>query len=276
MAAAGGEVVQAGALLRGGALPPAESRALLCSVLGMSRETLIAHPETAVTPEQRERFDAAVAQRSAGMPLAYLLGEQEFYGYRFRVSPAVLVPRPETELLVDTALAIVRGKRAARVLELGTGSGCVAIALGLRQPGLFIVASDASPDALCLARENRLRLGATVHLVAGHWYAPLRGRFDLIVSNPPYIAAGDAHLEDLRHEPYCALSDGGDGLGALRAIIGGATGFLAPGGDLLVEHGHDQGAAVRTLMLDSGLRSVRTLGDLAGHERVCWGQAPGA
>jgi len=173
---------------------------------------------------------------------------------------------------VETGLRLLHGHTDARVLELGTGSGCVAIALALERPDLSIVASDCSVAALRIAQENCIRLGATLQLVAGHWYDPLRGRFDLILSNPPYVASGDRHLAQLRFEPRTALTDERDGLTALRIIIAGAREHLASGGHLLVEHGYDQGAAVREFMQRHGLVGIRTLRDLAGHERACLGQ----
>ena len=269
-------VVAAQDLLRGCSLPAGESRALLCHVLGIPRERLIAHPETAVGAAHRRRFEHAAAQRLRGMPLAYLVGAQEFYGHRIAVSPAVLVPRPDTELLVDAALRILAGRPGASVLELGTGSGCIAIALSLARPDALVVATDRSWDALQVARENRLQLGARVHLVAADWYEPLAGTYDLIVSNPPYIAANDAHLPALSFEPRAALTDGGDGLGALRRIVAGSPARLAPHGHLLVEHGYDQGAAVRALFRQSGFWDVQTLHDLAGRDRACLGVLRGA
>jgi release factor glutamine methyltransferase len=244
---------------------------LLCHVLGIPRERLIAHPETAVGAGDRRRFEQAAAQRLRGMPLAYLVGAQEFYGHLIAVNRAVLVPRPDTELLVDTALRVLADRPGASVLELGTGSGCIAIALSLARPDILVLATDRSWDALQVARENCLRLGARVHLVAADWYGPLAGSYDLIVSNPPYIAAGDAHLPALSFEPRAALTDGGDGLAELRRIIAGAPARLAPHGHLLVEHGYDQGTAVRALFQQSGFRDVRTLHDLAGRDRACLG-----
>lgn len=260
-------------LLRGCALPLQEARALLAHVLSMPRERLIAHPELPVGERAHASFAQLVEQRRRGIPMAYLLGVQEFYGHALRVTPEVLIPRPDTELLVHTALRLLQGRTQARVLELGTGSGCIAIALALERPDLRIVASDRSPAALRVAQQNCRRLGAPIHLVAGEWYAPLAGRFDLIVSNPPYVAVTDAHLAQLRFEPRMALTDEADGLSALRTIVGGAPRHLAPSGVLLVEHGYDQGAAVRELMADRGLRGIATLRDLAGHERACLGEA---
>lgn len=264
--------VPAAQLLRACTLPAAEARALLCHVLALRRETLIAHPETPVGAPQAAQFSAALARRAQGVPMAYLLGGQEFYGHYFEVAPAVLIPRPDTEVLVDTALQELRARGAARVLDLGTGSGCIAIALALARPDFFVVASDRSEAALHLARRNAARLGARVHFLAGAWLEPIGGVFDLIVANPPYIAFDDAHLDGLAHEPRTALTDGGDGLGHLRQLIATAPARLAPGGLLLLEHGYDQGAAVRAMMQQQGL-SASTLLDLGGRDRACLGTA---
>jgi release factor glutamine methyltransferase len=264
-------VASAQDLLRDCALPAGEARALLCRILGIARERLIAHPETAVDAAAQRQFVQAVRQRTEGVPLAYLLGVQEFYGHVFMVTPAVLVPRPDTELLVDTALAVLAERPGARVLELGTGSGCIAIALSLARPDLEVLATDRSEAALQVARENRRRLGARVQFASGDWYAPVDAAYDLVVSNPPYIAEGDAHLPALSFEPLAALAAGGDGLDDLRRIAGGALARLLPGGRLLLEHGYEQGAAVRDLLAQSGLRDIHTLRDLAGRERACLG-----
>lgn len=258
-------------LLRGAGLPQGEARALLCHVLGVPREQLIAHPDTVPDAEQRRRFAAAVAQRRAGTPLAYLLGTQEFHGHVFTVGPAVLVPRPDTEVLVDTALALLAPARGARVLELGTGSGCIALSLALARPDLFIVATDRSLGALRVASANRDRLGARVALLAADWYAGVVGPFDLVISNPPYIAPGDPHLPALAGEPREALVSGAGGLRDIAAVVQGAGTRLRAGGHLLVEHGHDQGRAVREIFQEGGLGAVRTLQDLAGRDRACLG-----
>ncbi|HYA65424.1 MAG TPA: peptide chain release factor N(5)-glutamine methyltransferase [Burkholderiaceae bacterium] len=267
------QLPRAQVLLRDCALPPQEARALLAHALGVSREHLITHPEYPVDKFAGSSFARLVRARARGVPMAYLLGVQEFYGRLMRVTPAVLIPRPETELLVQTALRLLHSRQGASVLELGTGSGCIAIAMALERPDLRIIASDRSTAALRIAKQNCIRLGAKLQLLAGNWYAPLRGRFDLIVSNPPYIRVTDEHLPQLGFEPRTALTDESDGLSALRTIITGAAEHLSRGGHLLVEHGYDQATEVRELMLRHGLASVCTLQDLAGHERVCLGQS---
>lgn len=263
------------ALLATSGLPSLDARLLLAEVLGVSRERLVAFPEQCVDADAAARFDALAVRGRQGEPLAYLLGRREFYGRTFKVSPAVLVPRPETELLVDLALEALRGHPAPRVLELGTGSGCIAVTLALARSDAEIVATDVSSAALAVARANAQALGASLRWVASDWYAALEGRFDLIVSNPPYVAAGDPHLAALACEPIDALTDHADGLACLRRIVAGAPGHLRPGGWLLVEHGYDQGERVRRLLSDAGLRGVRTARDAAGHERVGMAQSTG-
>lgn len=268
------QLPSAQAQLRNCALPLQQARALLAHALGVSRERLIAHPEYPLDEHMQARFARLVRERERGMPMAYLLGVQEFYGRPMGVNPAVLIPRPETELLVQTALHLLNGRVQARVLELGTGSGCIGIAMALERSDLRIVATDRSTAALRVARQNCIRLGATLQLLAGDWYAPLRGRFDLIVSNPPYIRVTDEHLAQLGFEPRFALTDESDGLTALHTIIAGAADHLSSGGHLVLEHGYDQAAAVRELMRRHGLANVCTLRDFAGHERACLGQNP--
>lgn len=261
------------ALLAASGLPLLEARALLAHRLRVARERLIAHPELAVDHADVQAFIDLARRRGAGEPLAYLLGEKEFYGRPFIVSPQVLVPRPETELLVELALERMRAMQEPRVLDLGTGSGCIAVALALECRGAQVTATDASPAALAVARENARRLGAAVAFHLGDWYAavPAGRAFDVIVANPPYVAPGDPHLDALRFEPMQALTDGRDGLACLRAIVAGATARLAPGGWLLVEHGYDQAAAVGALFASSGL-SAQTLADGAANPRVTLGQ----
>jgi release factor glutamine methyltransferase len=216
-----------------------------------------------------------IERRAAGIPLAYLLGEREFHGLRFTVTPAVLVPRPETETLVDWALELLQGHDAAKVLDLGTGSGAIAVSVAKRCPPARLTATDVDPAALAIARANAAGHGVTLELLTGSWWTPLEGRrFDLVLSNPPYIAGDDPHLQALVHEPRHALTPGGDGLDALRAIVGGARAHLNPGGWLLVEHGFDQGAAVRQLLDGAGFHGVQTRRDLAGIERCSGGHLP--
>ncbi len=262
----------AGALLAASGLPGAEARALLAFASGVTREALIAFPERTVAPDAAARFAEFAARRRAGEPMAYLLGVQEFYGRPFRVTPAVLIPRPETELLVELALDALRRIESPRVLELGTGSGCIAATLALERPDARVVAADASIEALAIARDNAQRLGARIEFVASDWYAAIGGAFDAIVANPPYVAAGDPHLAALRFEPIQALTDHGDGLGCLRAIVAGAPAHLVRGGRLVLEHGYDQAAAVRALMERAGFGEVRTVRDAAAIERACAGR----
>lgn len=263
-------------LLVRSALPRAEARLLLAAALGKPVESLLARPEQAVEEDAAARFAAMARRRAQGEPVAYLLGEKEFYGRRFAVSPAVLVPRPETELLVELALRRLRSQPAPRVLDLGTGSGCIAVTLALECAAATVVAVDRCADALALASANAQRLGARVEFVQGDWYELVGGRFDLIVANPPYVAAADPHLDGLQHEPRRALVAGPDGLADLRRIVAGAPGRLNSGGTLAVEHGYDQGAIVRGLFARAGFAGIETHRDLAGIERVCTGMMPAA
>ncbi|MBC8119212.1 MAG: peptide chain release factor N(5)-glutamine methyltransferase [Burkholderiaceae bacterium] len=251
-------------------LPISELRALLAHQLGVSREWLIARPEQSVPPDVVRDFLLRVERRQRGEPLAYLLGEKEFYGRAFIVSPAVLIPRPETELLVEVSLGR-QSSADASVLELGTGSGCVAITLALERPQWQVTAIDLATDALDIARRNIARWHVThVSLQNGHWFGalPRNARFSLIVSNPPYVAAGDPHLDALRFEPRLALTADDDGLASLRTIIEAAPSYLAPDGALVLEHGSTQGPAVRNLLSARGGHDVQTASDLAGLERV--------
>ena len=259
--------------------PRLEAELLLAHCLGLERSSLYAHPERALAPEQQASCRALVAKRATGEPLAYLTGEKEFWSMALKVTPDTLVPRPETELLVELALAHVPPH--ARVAELGTGSGAIALALARELPDTSILATDESSAALDIARENALRHGIDrIEFVEGSgddWYAPLADRrFDLVVSNPPYVAANDPAFEsgDIRFEPRSALAAGADGLDALRAIIAGAPAHLAKNGWLLVEHGSTQGRAVRELMYEAGIAAVETWDDLAGLERATIGRLP--
>ena len=256
-------------------LPRLEARMLLEHVLQKPRSWLLAHDTDAVTPQEGARFLTLAAERRQGKPMAQLLGQREFMGHDFLVTPDVLIPRPETELLVEVGLSALEGLRNPSVLDMGTGSGAVAISLALARPDAFVVATDLSEKALAVAQDNAQKHSARVQWWQGSWYEalPPEGQFELIVSNPPYIVAGDPHLEqgDLRFEPAMALTDGADGLSAIRQIVAGAPGRLKPGGQLWLEHGYDQSAAVQQLMLAAGLKNVQSLPDLAGILRVTGG-----
>jgi release factor glutamine methyltransferase len=260
-----------GELLAGATLPRAEARRLLAAALRVPIESLIARPERTVDDEAVARFVSLAQRRARGEPVAYLLGEREFYGRRFAVSPAVLVPRPETELLVQLALERLQRQAAPRVLDLGTGSGCIAVTLALECPAAAVVAVDRSADALAVAGANAQHLGAAIEFAISDWYENVGGRFDLIVANPPYVAAADPHLRELQHEPRHALVAGADGLADLRCIVASAPAHLNSGGWLADEHGHDQGAGVRELFAQAGFVGIETHRDLAGIERVCTG-----
>lgn len=253
----------------------AEARLLLGHVLGRSAAWLAAHGDEACVPEQLARFHALVERRAAGEPVAYLLGGREFYGRDFAVTPDVLIPRPETELLVDIAKSKVGTDGTARILDLGTGSGCIAVTLALELPAARVTAVDVSAAALDVAQGNAAHLGARVAFVESDWFSALPSeRFDLIVANPPYIAAGDPHLTagDLRFEPRGALTDHADGLAAIRHLVAEAPRHLLPGGWLFFEHGYDQGPAVRELLEAAGFVDVGQHRDLAGIVRTSGGR----
>ena len=250
-----------------------DAQLLLAEVLGQSRTWLFAHGDDAVPPEALSRFQGWATRRAAGEPFAYLVGRKEFHGLLLEVSPAVLVPRPDTETLVAWALDCIRGTPAARVVDLGTGSGAIALALKHSEAGAHITATDVSPDALAVARGNALRLGLDVEFLAGPWWTPLAGRrFHVVASNPPYIAGDDHHLAALAHEPRLALTPEGDGLRSLRDIIDGAPAHLEPGGWLLLEHGHDQAGAVAAWLAGRGFTDVSTRHDLGGNARCTGGR----
>jgi release factor glutamine methyltransferase len=252
-----------------------DARALLRHVLQCPASRLVAFPESRLAPAQWADFGALVERRAAGEPVAYLVGARAFYGYDLVVTPAVLIPRPDTELLVELALAHFGDKPGARVLDLGTGSGALAVALALELPNADVTAVDRSREALLVAMANAARLGASVSFVLSDWFSALGGdRFQLIVANPPYIAAGDPHLEqgDLRFEPQTALASGPEGLDDLAEIAAEAPHHLEPGGWLFMEHGYDQAMRVRSLLTDAGFASIASHRDLAGIERVTGGQ----
>lgn len=271
-----------------------EVQCLLQAVLQVNRAWLLAHPEHLLSAGQQTRFAALFERRLGGEPVAYLLGEREFYGLNFKVSPATLIPRPETELLVELALQRcgrvaapppgthrpppcggIPQQGAFRVLDLGTGSGAIALSIAHARPNAEVVAVDASQDALEVARENARRLNiGNASFLQSDWFSALSGeRFDIIVSNPPYVAVDDVHLAqgDVRFEPRTALTSGADGLNDIRRISTQAKAFLNPDGWLLLEHGYDQAAQVRALLQQAGFTSVFSARDLAGIERVSGG-----
>ncbi len=255
-------------LLRSARIDPLEARILLAHALGCTRVQLVIRARDDVTEQQEAAANRLFERRRRGEPIAYLTGEREFYGLSFQVTPAVLIPRHETELLVE--LAIERLPRQGRALDLGTGSGAIAVALAHARPNAQVMATDASADALAVACRNADHHHVAVRFGLSDWYENIDGTFDLIASNPPYIAAGDPHLTqgDLRFEPAMALTDQADGLSDLMSIIDGALAHLNPGGWLLMEHGHDQAAAVRALLERAGWQQVQSWRDLAGIERV--------
>ena len=271
-----------------------DAQAIVAHLLGVNRAYLVANPMRVLTESEDARFDSLVAQRSLGFPVAYLVGTREFYSRDFGVGPDVLIPRPETETLVEAALqrltpgaspALVTPGASAEatdrgpisVLDLGTGSGVIAITLACELPSALVTATDSSPGALEIARTNAAALGAArIEFLEGAWYAPVAGRrFDLVVSNPPYVAHADPHLGqgDLRFEPPGALTDGSaDGLDSIRAIVAAAAAHLNPGGWLLLEHGYDQAPAVRALFEAAGFAEIIAIADLAGIPRVAAGK----
>ena len=265
-------------LLRESGLPRPEAQILLRTVLGCERIHLIAHAEDTVDPSKARTAQAWFARRRSGEPVAHITGRREFYGLDLRVTAEVLIPRSETERLVDLALERLPVASSARVLDLGTGSGAIALALATLRPGLRIVATDISEAALAVARRNALELGAEIDFVRSAWFASIGPEpFDLVVSNPPYVAADDPHLErgDLTFEPRVALVGGEDGLACLREIAAGARERLHSGGCLILEHGYDQGERCVELLRELGYTGVSDFPDLAGLPRVCVAARPG-
>lgn len=262
-----------------------DAQMLLLLALGRTahdRAWLLSHDRDPLDKTAAERWRTLVQRRLHGEPMAYLTGEQEFFGLLLQVDTRVLVPRPDTETLVQWALDLLpgltrstAGSQPVNVLDLGTGSGAIALAIQSRSPAVRVSATDASAGALAVARSNAERLGLKIHFEQGHWLGAVPGlRFDLIVSNPPYIAEGDAHLPALGFEPGTALTAGPDGLDDLRSIVCSAPGSLQPGAWLLLEHGYDQAPAVRGLLLAAGFDQVSSRADLAGIERCSGGRWP--
>jgi release factor glutamine methyltransferase len=251
-----------------------EARVLAARAWRVDPAWLLAHDADPRTESETATLQSLLSQRLRGMPIAYLLGTREFYGRPFAVAPGVLIPRPDTELLVELALARIPTDLATTILDLGTGSGCIAVTLALERPLARVAAVDRSSDALAIARRNADILNASVEFLVSDWFSALAGRqFDLVVGNPPYIAAADPHLTrgDLRFEPPSALVSGADGLDDLRRLIHAAGAFLEPGGAMLLEHGHDQAVAVRALLHAQGFLAPRSWPDLAGILRVSGG-----
>nr|WP_322054919.1 peptide chain release factor N(5)-glutamine methyltransferase [Paraburkholderia bannensis] len=272
----------ADALLRASSLPALETRILLMHVLGWRRTELITRGDQPLDAAKIATYRTLEARRAAGEPIAQLVGAREFFGLEFEVTPDVLIPRPDTEVLVETALAAMEGIAQPRVLDLGTGSGAIAVAIASVRPDARVWAVDRSPGALAVAARNAAKLldparaGGALTFIEGSWYDALDAalRFDVIVSNPPYIANGDPHLDqgDLRFEPRGALTDEADGLSALRTIVEGAPARLVAGGVLWMEHGYDQAAAVRALLDARGFADVASKRDLADIERISGGR----
>jgi release factor glutamine methyltransferase len=255
-----------------------DAQQLLAHHLGRPRAWLLAHDDEPIPAAAAAAADADLARRLAGVPLAYLTGEREFFGLMLEVGPDVLVPRPETEELVEWALELAPSAPQPTLIDLGTGSGAIALAFKQRAPQFEVTATDASAAALAIAQRNAARLKLELRWLLGDWWQALERtqpeRFGLVVSNPPYIAEGDPHLPALRHEPAAALVAGGDGLAAIRVIVDGAVAHLAAGGWLLLEHGFSQGEAVRALLGGAGFVDVQTRADLAGLPRCTGGRRP--
>ncbi|MCW8827473.1 MAG: peptide chain release factor N(5)-glutamine methyltransferase [Gammaproteobacteria bacterium] len=256
--------------------PRLDAELLLCHLLGQSRTYLFTWPERALTPEQARALEALLVRREAGEPVAHILGRREFWSLELAVSADTLIPRPETELLVEAALAHIPQDALWHIADLGTGSGAIALAIASERPLCRITAVERSEAALAVARRSGRRLGlSNVEFVAGSWFEPLVGRrFEVILSNPPYIRQGDPHLQqgDVRFEPLTALVSGEDGLEDIRHLITHAPSHLARGGWLLLEHGYDQGEAVVALLRERGFAAVEDRADLQGHGRVAVGR----
>ncbi|MFN5099679.1 MAG: peptide chain release factor N(5)-glutamine methyltransferase [Burkholderiaceae bacterium] len=256
------------ALLKLSLIDPLEAQVLLAHALKCTRVQLVIRSKDELSPQQVTDVSALFMRRMQGEPIAYLTGEREFHGLRFEITPDVLIPRHETELLVELGMAKL--PKGGSVLDLGTGSGAIAVSLAHARRDAQVTASDISPDALSLARRNAAAHAVALQFVQSNWFEQIEGKFDLVISNPPYIAASDPHLMqgDLRFEPRAALTDEANGMMHISTIVDGAVRHLKPGGWLLLEHGYDQSAAVRALLQKSGWQQVQSWKDLAGIERV--------
>ena len=270
-------------LLRSAELPDSptarlDAELLLAAALGKPRSFLHTWPERIVSTEAAQAFDGYLQRRRTGEPVAYILGQQGFWNIDLEVATHTLIPRPETEMLVETALELLPGAIPHRLLDLGTGTGAIALSLAKDRPQWSVTAVDRVEQAVDLAERNRQRLHLdNANVLLSHWFSAVEGqRFDLILSNPPYIASNDPHLVegDVRFEPSSALVSGTDGLDDLRLIVSQAPAYLEPGGWLLLEHGYDQGAAVRDLLNTYGFEQIQTRRDLGDHERITFGRVP--
>lgn len=254
-------------------VPRSDALLLLAKLLGVAKERLIAHPETVVSEKTQATFSDWIERVRGGFPTTYLLGTQSFWGRDFIVTPDVLIPRPDTETVIETVLHLVDSQKPFSILDLGTGSGAIAVTLAKELPSARVTATDISDRALAVAKENARRLGATISFSLGNWFESLPGhhQYNIIVSNPPYIRPDDTHLKTLRFEPRGALTDGVDGLMCIRTLIAGAAPYLVSGGVLLLEHGYDQACTVRALFNQDGwYEPAETVKDLAGNDRVTY------
>ena len=250
-----------------------DAQLMLCDVLGQNRTWLLAHDQDSLTHAQQSTLQSWLHRRAQGEPLAYILGRKEFFGLTLDVNPQVLIPRPDTEILVEWALELIPIDAPCRVLDLGTGSGAIALAIQHQRPQAHVTAVDASEGALQTAQANANKLGLPVRFRHGSWLEPVQGEcFDVIVSNPPYIAEGDPHLPALTHEPITALTAGHDGLNDIRNIALDAQAHLTPSGRLLLEHGYDQASQIQAILRQFGYSDIQTRVDLGGNERCTGGQ----
>lgn len=254
-------------------VPRSDALLLLAKILGVTKERLIAHPETSVGETEQRTFATWIRRVRDGFPTTYLLGTQSFWGRDFLVTPDVLIPRPDTETVIETVLQLAKPENPTEVLDLGTGSGAIAVTLACENRLLHVTATDISERALAVAKENARRLGATVSFLLSNWFEslPRYPLYDIIVSNPPYIRPDDKHLQALSFEPLGALTDGIDGLSCIRALIAGAPPHLTTGGVLLLEHGYDQACDVRALFEKDGrYERAQAVKDLGGNDRVTY------